>query len=500
MSKTVSAGLIALIAKWLPASQLDWTNATQKRVSVTTSIVGSMKEVKMLGTVSHWYEKIQDLLHTEVRLSSISRNLVAIMNIVANMPGHWSTITAFAIAILGTSLGNSDGFSLSKAFTSRAIINIIASPLAMMLFAVPAVVRSLAYIERIQNFLNEAHKSRILRGEAADAGNGDKLYSDEDLTPHESEAQDAVVHLANAECRFKPEADAHMRDINLSIPSNSFTMIVGKVGSGKSVLLNTLLGELQITGKSKLLGDVAYCAQTPWTFSGTVRDNIIGRSSVDDEWYSTVIKACALEQDFSELEKGDQTRIGSKGATLSGGQKHRIALARAVYSRRKVVVADDVLSGLDWTTQAAIWKQVFGQQGILREHNRTCILATHCVNWIEEADKILFLGGNGTITIQGPYDSLTTDEDFMQFMSTRDNTPSSGSSIHKVNHTETQQSGPAGSVLATRKVVKDDEGPKEYHGDASIYKYYLDQIGWKYAIIALCAGLIGPSFNIITGI
>jgi ABC-type multidrug transport system fused ATPase/permease subunit len=91
----------------------------------------------------------------------------------------------------------------------------------------------------------------------------------------------------------------------------------------------------------------SYCAQTPWIFFATFRDNILFSSKYDHEWYNKVIDCCCLRRDISLLPDGDQTVIGERGINLSGGQKARLALARAVYSRAEIYILDDILAAVD---------------------------------------------------------------------------------------------------------------------------------------------------------
>lgn len=193
-----------------------------------------------------------------------------------------------------------------------------------------------------------------------------------------------------------------LKDVSLHVPWGKLTMVVGPVGCGKSTLLHGLLGEIPILPGSGSSADdeksssspsigtvrlgsasVAYCPQNPWHMNGTVRDAIIGASSfdaqspvVDEKWYSRVVTACALRPDFAQLPQGDASRIGSGGIALSGGQSQRIALARAVYARRKIVILDDVLSGLDLSTENHVFHALFGERGLCREVGSSVILVS----------------------------------------------------------------------------------------------------------------------------
>lgn len=117
-----------------------------------------------------------------------------------------------------------------------------------------------------------------------------------------------------------------VKDINLEIARGKITMIVGPVGSGKSTLLRLILGELpEVSGS--VISDYSKCAfapQSPWITWGTVQSNILGMSAWDTEWYNTVIRACSLDTDFKDLPDGDQTRTGTRGSRLSGGQQMRL--------------------------------------------------------------------------------------------------------------------------------------------------------------------------------
>merc|ERR1719375_662599 len=120
-------------------------------------------------------------------------------------------------------------------------------------------------------------------------------------------------------------------------------MIVGSVGSGKSALLHAILGELDRTaGKLETRGSLSYACQEPWIFEGTLQQNVVfSKGQYDEARYKKVIKACALESDIKQFPGGDQVQIGQRGVVLSGGQKARLGLARAVYHNADMILMDD---------------------------------------------------------------------------------------------------------------------------------------------------------------
>ena len=138
---------------------------------------------------------------------------------------------------------------------------------------------------------------------------------------------------------------------------------------------------------------VAYASQTPWLFKGTIRDNILFGASYDDERYKDVISCCALEPDLATFKDYDLKDVGDGGGRLSGGQRHRVALARAVYSRASTVVLDDVLSGLDATTFDWIMRYcILGPQ----LENRTVVLVSNNDRLLDQANLIVYMK-NGVV-------------------------------------------------------------------------------------------------------
>ena len=139
--------------------------------------------------------------------------------------------------------------------------------------------------------------------------------------------QAVIVERANI--KPSPNSELALRDISFNAAKGSLTMIIGVVGSGKSTLLKAILGELpcesghvQVASKR-----MAYCSQSTWLQNASVQQIVCGDSedvSFDREWYSTVMHACALDEDVLHMPDGDDTIIGSKGITLSGGQKQRL--------------------------------------------------------------------------------------------------------------------------------------------------------------------------------
>lgn len=186
-----------------------------------------------------------------------------------------------------------------------------------------------------------------------------------------------------------------LKDINLTIHKNEFIVITGVIGSGKSSLLNAMAGFMKLeSGQLKTNDDLLLCSQ-PWIQNTTIRNNIVFGAEFDPIKYKKVIQACALEDDLNNLPAKDFTEIGERGITLSGGQKARINLARAVYKNPDTILMDDVLSAVDSRVGKHIINHLFN--GLMR--NKTRVLATHQLSLIDNADRIVFMNGDGTIDV-----------------------------------------------------------------------------------------------------
>ncbi|KAJ4468972.1 P-loop containing nucleoside triphosphate hydrolase protein [Lentinula lateritia] len=170
---------------------------------------------------------------------------------------------------------------------------------------------------------------------------------------------------------------------DLHLKPNALNLVVGPTGSGKTSLLLALLGEMHFAPLSNdawfnlpRSGGIAYAAQESWVLNETIRDNILFGSPYDEDRYKKVIKQCALERDLTLFAAGDQTEIGEKGLTLSGGQKARLTLARAVYSKSSILLLDDTMAALDVHTSKWIVDECLS--GDLLQ-DRTVIMVSHNV-------------------------------------------------------------------------------------------------------------------------
>eukprot|EP00542_Grammatophora_oceanica_P015908 CAMPEP_0194036992 /NCGR_PEP_ID=MMETSP0009_2-20130614/9365_1 /TAXON_ID=210454 /ORGANISM="Grammatophora oceanica, Strain CCMP 410" /LENGTH=1435 /DNA_ID=CAMNT_0038678979 /DNA_START=134 /DNA_END=4441 /DNA_ORIENTATION=+ len=303
-----------------------------------------------------------------------------------------------------------------------------------------------------------------------------------------------------------------LRDISCTIMPGSLVAVVGPVGSGKSSLLSAMLGEMEPINGSKVYaprggakraGYASYSAQTPWVVNDTLRGNILFGRPMDQERYDRVVEACALLDDLAVLPAGDATEIGERGINLSGGQKARVSLARAMYSTdTKFLLLDDPLSAVD----AHVGEHLFAKAitgGVT--DGTTRILVTHHVHFLPRCDKIIVME-RGRIKHQGSYEELIAQG--IDFAGAVDVSKASGvKEKEEMDESEKSQKqtevGPApdkkkeAQLKAAGKNLVKDEEREEGSVAGSAYLKYAQAGGYWAALMAVFVQAMGRGFEIM---
>lgn len=195
------------------------------------------------------------------------------------------------------------------------------------------------------------------------------------------------------------ESTVGLSAINLKVAPGSLYAIVGSVGSGKTSLLHAILGELELdSGSLEVHGALSYANQESFIFEGSVRSNILFTEEYDEKRFSEVVSVCGLTKDFEIFEHGDQTLVGERGISLSGGQKARVNLARAVYKKADIYLLDDPLSAVD----SHVGKNIFKECILKFLKDKTVLLVTHQIQHLSKMQNILVMS-NGQIKAQGSH-------------------------------------------------------------------------------------------------
>ena len=255
--------------------------------------------------------------------------------------------------------------------------------------------------------------------------------------PLMSEKKDETMTISDneeAECPDPTKQKLDQKNINMTIPKGACVALIGKVGSGKSSILQALFGELYsqdsrcrpntgldctntTEGNESLVlqkpeiyinGSTSYVDQKTWLQSSTIKTNIQFHSPYDEERYKDAIYYSDMEKDMETMSDGDNTMLGDKGVNLSGGQKVRLSIARAIYANKDIVLQDDPISALDihvaqFIMEECIMKYLKG---------KTRIVATHAIGFLKYFDYIYIIN-EGSIIQQGKYDYIKDTQEYI---------------------------------------------------------------------------------------
>ncbi|KAJ3270425.1 hypothetical protein HDV01_007835 [Terramyces sp. JEL0728] len=217
--------------------------------------------------------------------------------------------------------------------------------------------------------------------------------------------KDVAIKIENATWTYleeEKESQKQFNGINVTVPKGSLVAIVGNVGSGKSTLLSSLIGDLELTaGTFDIKGKIAYCSQEPWIMGDSIKNNILFGSKEDKLLLLYCIKAACLASDLENLSAGMNTEIGEEGSNLSGGQKARLSLARALYKDSDVYLLDCPLAALD----ASVGRKVFDMA--IKEFlaHKTVLMVTHQLHYLPQFDKVIVME-EGSVKEYGSYQEL----------------------------------------------------------------------------------------------
>lgn len=458
--------VIMLLGKTMFSYRGAISKITDKRVTSMREILNSMKIIKYYSWESAYIDKITDIRNQELKLVSkmlyLRNGLSSVFNSVSSLAGLVSFVLLSGI-----------GKSLNPAtvFSSLSIFNVLKMPIMILpisfmtsidAFQAQGRIRDLLsapemvdYLERVDYSEPEAIKfsdaSFIWETEDKEEEESSKDKKEEpsssesspsdDLSPILSRQISTVTSIVSRHEDVKVVSEQKEKEMSssshelfpginhadFSIKRGEFVVVTGPIGSGKSSLLSAIAGTMFKTqGSVRLAGSLAYCG-SPWIQNSTIKGNIVFGNDLDQEWYDTVVKCCSLERDFELFAGGDNTEVGERGLTLSGGQKARINLARAVYRDSDVILLDDVLSAVD----AHVGKFIMDNciTGILKKKTR--VLATHQISIIDQADRVIFLDGKGSVIIGTPSELRASNTEFDGLMKLNDSNTASDPKAEK---------------------------------------------------------------------
>ncbi|KAF5326729.1 hypothetical protein D9619_003945 [Psilocybe cf. subviscida] len=412
------------------------TNAIDKRMGVLNELIAAIKLIKFYGWEEKWIGKVDKARADELEMLVATRiNSVLINAIWTIAPVMVSVGSFYAYVMSGHDL------TIGKAFTALALFNMVKDPVRGIPSSILRLTQGAVSLKRIEVYLNEDEvdgQVSSLKTRTASSGQNvpadglglnnatltwnsvteaiESSHSRKQLTAQADGNVDEVLSSDASQPEINEDRLFELQDITVMFPERKMTVIMGPTASGKTALLMALLGEMTLlkgeiimakdtsrVDEYALTSSISYAAQTPWLRHQSIRDNILFGSPYNEQRYYQVLECCALNPDLNTLEDGDSTEIGARGINLSGGQKARVALARAVYARTKYVLLDDPLSAVDSHTARHLFDNLL--TGPLLA-NRTVILVTHHIELVLPGTNYLVKMLDGRVDVQGSVEDL----------------------------------------------------------------------------------------------
>ncbi|KAL5594701.1 hypothetical protein BROUX41_001617 [Berkeleyomyces rouxiae] len=280
------------------------------------------------------------------------------------------------------------------------------------------------------------------------------------------------ARVVNATFRRTPTATFTVQDASINFVDGGLNVVIGHSGSGKSTLLLGILGEtVKESGEVTRPASAGYASQSPWLQNGTIKSNILFTSPMEKVRYDRVVTACCLDQDLAELPNGDETVIGENGTSLSGGQRARVSLARALYSKTSLLLLDDIFSALDARTAASLWEQCFCSDMLSA---RTVILVTQ-IPWLaEQADLVVTLE-NGNVKSVEPHIGVTRRP-----ISSLKDLGGDSSEPQSENEEGNDEAATSGAVVKKTAVVEEANEDDEIDSELNATKSSGRHLGYRY--------------------
>ncbi|KAF8908922.1 P-loop containing nucleoside triphosphate hydrolase protein [Gymnopilus junonius] len=408
--------IVGYLGKLVQDVQSIKMKSTDARVQEISEAVGVIRMIKLFGWERKMAGRLESKRNEELRWLWKLKFLKMATELLSVSLPSWSTVATYATYTVIMK----EGLTASTIFSSMAVFQILREQLHRMSWQYGLLVDAKVSIDRVSDFMQTTELLDPFIKSQTSSSSVEFHVSDENADDADSEFGFRNATFAWSVVDNDGLLTPSSRDFRLHIDGellfkrSCINLIIGPTGSGKTSVLMALLGEMHFIPSTAdswfnlpRQGGVAYAAQESWVQNATIRDNILFGSPYDEERYKKVIRQCGLEHDLELFDAGDKTEVGERGLTLSGGQKARVTLARAIYSPADIILLDDVLAALDVHTSAWIVDQCF--RGDLVK-DRTLLLVTHNVKLVSPvAHFVVSLGLDGSVKTQG-YDVSTALE------------------------------------------------------------------------------------------
>ncbi|CAO1396998.1 unnamed protein product [Diamesa serratosioi] len=452
------------VGKMMSSNSKDGAKCADERLKKIREVFFRIKLIKLNAWEQIYVDKIGNCREKELHYLNIDAVYMSLMTFLTHISSILITIVTFAVY----TLINDDKieFNASNVFAALALFNQLTVPLFIFPITIPMIISAIISTKRIERFLSQIEISKEFEGirnmarvlcksntsldeepsttppstsnpyedsynnnqiKKRNLGrtsvvgkntsniNNNQVITNESLKiklPSFIISDDFIVSIKDAKYSWDNRLDdSNMLKIDqLSIPRGVLTIIVGKTASGKSSLLGALLKEMQIVSGSiewNKYSTISYVSQVPFCLNASIRDNILFGEPYRPKRYDKIIESCALKADIDLMPNGDLTEIGERGLSISGGQRQRLCIARALYSSANVIILDDALSSLDNHVASSLFEKSIKR--VSMKHKRTILLVSQKTQLVYAADFLIAMD-NQTVRVSGTMKEIKEKE------------------------------------------------------------------------------------------
>ncbi|KAJ5198318.1 Cyclic peptide transporter [Penicillium cinerascens] len=422
-------------------AHLPWLDAIEKRISVTSKALAAMRPIRMSGISRPVASGISDLRTEEIRSSRSARLFDVLVVVMSYTSATFAPILGFAIYSLLSQKDNTTALTNSIAFSALTLFSLLETPVITLLRGGEELIAVVKGFQRIQSYLDRDEKPMRQLNAPSDSEYGyaeDKKGCINKRSPIQGHVSiertfpGKYAILRNVSGLFPEMKLPLLQNLSLEIDEERLTMVTGPIG----------------------------CGTCEW----------------DELWYNEVLRACALDEDIRDMPEGHYTRVGVQGSRISGGQQMRVSLARALYSKQKVLILDNVISGLDQRTVQHMLHSLFSSDGMLKKNKHTVVLATTFGPLLQHADSVIVLGPQGQLVAQGTYSSISADgldvQSTNQFASLQEHDA-------LVGEEEEPEPFPLDHTIELERIAL--QRPR--NRDRAVYLFYFRNVGWLLVIL-----------------
>ncbi|GMF24437.1 unnamed protein product [Phytophthora lilii] len=401
--------LMTVISKAMRKLQQRLMQVKDERIKICVEVLSGIKVVKLKAWENSFGQRVMKFRDEELaRLRTYVFARSGSNTIFSFVPSLVTVVSFSAYVLLGHTL------DVGTALTSLALFNILRFPLFMLPQVLNNVVEASVSFERLRSYFLAEERVKVGQGNLTEVGISVQSadFKWDAAPPTEGDKQDNGKKEEEKALVSPVTEGPTLRNIDFSAKMGELHAIVGHVGSGKSTLLSGILGDARCSaGSVAIRGKVAYVSQQPFIQNATVRDNITFGLPFNADKYEEALRVSSLKKDLRILTAGDRTEIGEKGINLSGGQRTRVAIARAVYQDADIYLLDDILSAVDSHVGADIFNECIKKT--LKD--KLVVLVTHSLSFVNQCDQIAVIA-DGRIAEHGTYKKLMAKKNLLAQM------------------------------------------------------------------------------------